>query len=97
MSYYESSDYCGCTLGDISFYYGYEVEQDGEWCFCADINIGHKNSKEIARYKSSELTNNKFELAPNLFAGINKMFKDGLIKINVVGNKFVYFNGYGVV
>lgn len=83
MSYYESSDYCGCTLGDISFYYGYEEEEDGEWCFTAI-----KDKKEIARYKCSEITSVRqlFDMTDNLFAGINKMFKDGVIEINVVHN-----------
>jgi hypothetical protein len=84
MSYYESSDYCGCTLGGISFYYGYEEEEDGEWCFTAT-----KDKKEIVRYKASKITSKKrmFGVSENLFAGISKMFKDGLLEINIIGEK----------
>lgn len=83
MSYYESSDYCGCTLGDISFYYGYEVEEDGEWCFTAT-----KNNKEIARYKFSQISNQKnmFEnMIDILLGGINIMIYIGLLEINLRG------------
>jgi hypothetical protein len=81
MNYYESDDYCGCTLGDISFYYGYEVEEDEEWCFTAT-----KNNKEIVRYKCTEITSRRsmFDMTENLIAGISKMFKDGLIEIRVL-------------
>jgi len=88
MSYCESSDYCSCTLFGIYFYYGYEVEEDGEWCFIAvPLYTGREKPKEIVRYKCSELTNKMFELSPNLFAGINKMFQDGLIELKLKGKE----------
>lgn len=30
---YYSDDYAGLKAGDLDFYYGYEVEEKGEWCF----------------------------------------------------------------
>jgi hypothetical protein len=83
MSYYKSSDYCGCTLGRYLFYYGYEETDGDEWCFTCDLITDDNEDIRIAKYKSSELTGDNFELAPNLFAGINKMFNDGLIEIKV--------------
>lgn len=47
---YTSDDYCGMSVGDISFYYGYEVTQKGEWCFTATVG-----EKEVLRLRTSQL------------------------------------------
>jgi len=47
---YTSDDYCGLTSGKYTFYYGYEVTKNGQWCFTADVD-----GKEVMRLKTSEL------------------------------------------
>ena len=47
---YTSDDYCGLGVGDIHFYYGYEVEENEEWGFTVS-----KQKKEIFRLPKSKL------------------------------------------
>lgn len=50
LDVYTSDDYCGMSSGRYSFYYGYEITKNGQWCFTADVD-----GKEVMRLKRSEL------------------------------------------
>lgn len=60
----------------LEFYFGYEVEEDDEWCFTAS-----ENGKEVMRIKASELSSNNEEIVRYLLIGIGKYLleknKDG--------------------
>jgi len=86
-----SDDYIGAGAGDYSFYYGYEEtycpvkshkngslcgEKDcekEEWCFTAD-----KDGKEVARYRTSELSTPHEEVDKLLILGMAKFIKENM-------------------
>ncbi len=45
---YHSDDYAGLVSGALKFYYGYEVEEDDEWCF-----VVKNHGDEVFRAKRS--------------------------------------------
>lgn len=52
ITQYYTDDYAGLTVGNLEFYYGYEVEdtETNEWCF----QVKNKGA-EIYRVTSSEI------------------------------------------
>lgn len=71
---YTSDDYAGLSLGNLHFYYGYEVTEDDEWCFTVT-----KGDRELFKMPMSKLHPEKDEVPFwYLVAGIGHYLRDKL-------------------
>jgi len=81
---YGSDDYVGCSAGDYSFYYGYEItkcpvksHKDEDYCYEKDCDkrewcfTVNKGSKEIIRWAESEFSLGE-EIERTLILGMAK-------------------------
>ncbi len=72
---YASADYAGLETNDYKFYFGYEHEEDGEWCFTA------KSTKFTGVFvlKQSELkgVSTNADMYEYLLAGIGMFINSG--------------------
>ena len=69
MKIYSASDYAGLETERFSFYYGYEIELDGEWAFEAKDKNG--NILMVLKFKELDCAD-MFECQSCLLAGIGE-------------------------
>ena len=79
LEMYASGDYAGLAVGDLHFYYGYEVTdpETDDWCFTVK-----RKDKEIFRATETELTDavdrSLNEMQDYLLVGIGLWMKQNI-------------------